>query len=422
MVARIRRLAFYLTVFSSRFFLFPVYFLAGLVPRRRDLWVFGSWGGHRYADNAAAFFRFCHARLAGDIECVWISRRREIVDRLRSDGYQAYWIYSPGGIRACLRGGLYLFDCFAKDINFWLSRDALLVNLWSGVPLKTFERDIDHPDNRYYRLFHGSFPERVLYGMMMPWHVVRPDLIIATSDETAGITRRAFDLPESRVVVTGFPRNDGILAPDSPSAPTTPLPRSYAEALDAGHRVFLYLPTFRDSGKPYLRFDWDRLANRMDEIGGKFFCKSHPVDRGHFPTGYQNIVELGQDVDVYALLPHTDVLISDYSSIIFDYMLLEKPIIYYTPDLEEFVNENRSMNFDPIDVAVGPVCRTFDELLEAMNGNQHDSDEQHRRKVFARLHQHADAGSSERVLEAVRDLIARRTSRGEQVRRTSPSH
>lgn len=412
MLALGRRYFFYGATFLSRGLLFPLYFLSGLVPRRDDLWVFGSWGGYRYADNAAALFRFCHARRAVRVELVWISRRREIVRDLCAQGYDARWIWSVGGMAACLRAGVYLFDCFSKDINFWLSRNARHVNLWSGVPLKTFERDIDHPANRYYRLFHGNPIERALYGMMMPWHLVRPDLIIATSDETAEITRRAFDIDTSAVVVTGFPRNDAILAPDAPSALPTGLPGAFAAASESGKRIFLYLPTFRDSGKPFLRFDWARLASAMVDQNAVFFCKSHPVDRGHFPTDYPQIVELGQDTDVYALLPHTDILISDYSSIIFDFQLLGRPIVYYTPDLEEFVTQNRSLNFDPEDVAVGPICRTFDELLTALAaGGSSESPEDARRRdvIRARLHSFVDAGSSERVLEAIYSKLALET-------------
>ena len=58
---------------------FLLYLVSGLVPRRKNLWVFGSWGGWRYADNAAAFFRFCREHGDGELQLVWISRSRAIV-------------------------------------------------------------------------------------------------------------------------------------------------------------------------------------------------------------------------------------------------------------------------------------------------------------------------------------------------------
>lgn len=383
---------------------FLLYSVSGLVPRRDDLWVFGSWGGYRFADNAAAFFLFCDENLSPDIDIVWISRRREIVGRLLRDGLTAHWIWSPRGIAASMRAGVYIFDCFSKDINHWLSKGAMKVNLWSGVPLKSFERDIDNPDNRYHKLFHGSWPVRTVLGLAMPWHLTRPDLIIATSEETAEITRRAFDLPKSAVAVTGFPRNDGIVDAEEPGS--AGLPPRFSRAVESGRPVFLYLPTFRDSGKPFIDIDWARLAESMERLDAWFFLKLHPVDDGEFALTSERVAQLPRDVDVYELLPHVSALISDYSSIIFDFMLLNRPILYYVPDLHEFVSSSRSLNFDPREIAVGPVCTTSDGLLDAVEKvatGRHMSgisDTEHRR-IVRRLHTYVDAGSNRRVLKAI---------------------
>lgn len=390
----------YLVLLLARCVLFPLYVLAGAVPRRRDLWVFGSWGGYRFADNAAAFFEHCRRHVTG-VELVWISRRFDTVRDLRARGIDAHWVWSPSGIAKCARAGLYLFDCFSKDINFWLSRGAIKINLWSGVPLKTFERDIDNPRNRYYQLFHGPPLRRWLLAVMMPWHVQKPDLIIATSEETAEITRRAFALDGDRVAITGFPRNDALLEPEPGSAK---LPGPFREAVEAGRRVFLYLPTFRDNGKPFLEIDWPRLERLMTDLDATFFLKFHPVDSGHFKGKFAHIVELGQDVDVYSLLPHTTALISDYSSVIFDYMLLAKPVVSYVPDLDEFVRETRKLNFHPLEVATGPVCTNVDELLAALERigrGEHAADEARVQRIVRRLHTHAGAGAGRRVLRLI---------------------
>ncbi|HEX6812627.1 MAG TPA: CDP-glycerol glycerophosphotransferase family protein, partial [Planctomycetota bacterium] len=385
-------------------FQFLLYFLSGFVPRRADVWVFGSWGGHRFADNAAAFFQFCHKRLGGSVQLVWISRNRAIVARLRQQGFEAHWVWSPKGMLRCLRAKLHLFDCFAKDVNFWLSRGAKKVNLWSGVPLKTFERDIDNPNNRYYRVFHGTPLQRLVYGMMMPWHVNRPDLIIAMSEETKAITARAFDMPKQAVWVTGFPRNDSLF--DGAARDGKRCPAAVLDAARAGKKVFLYLPTFRDHGKPFVKIDWKSLHELMERLDAVFFIKFHPVDATQFKDASPRIVQLFQDTDVYDVMPHSSALISDYSSIIFDYMLLDRPIIYYTPDLEDFIAGCRRFNFHPVDVAVGPLCSDYAQLAKALEdaaaGKAVDArGTGHRAEVMKRLHAYVDANSSERVLEAI---------------------
>ena len=397
--------AAYIFLFFGRFCLFPIYFVSGFFPRRHDLWVYGSWGGYRFADNSAAFFLHCQEKIGDRIKLVWISRDRTIVRMLRRNGYIAFWIWSPGGMFACLRASVHLFDCFAKDTNFWLSRGAKKINLWSGVPLKVFERDIDNRQSRYYRLFHGSLLERWLLGMMMPWHLDKPDLIIATSTENGNITRRAFGLPEGRVIVTGFPRNDALLDKKKSMAGIgPPLPDSFVDAVSTDSKIFLYLPTFRDSGKRYMKIDWEQLDGLMSKLGAKLFFKTHPMDRLKIDVRLANVVQLPQRADVYDVLPNVDVLISDYSSVIFDYMLLNRPIIYYLPDLEDFLSENRSLLFQPSEIAVGPICSTFDELLRVLGEiaiGPPDVALGRRDQTMKRLFAHADAHSSKRVLRKI---------------------
>ncbi len=403
------RYLLYCLLFAGRFLLFPVYYLCGFLPRSREQWVFGSWGGYRFADNAAAFFRFCNDQIGDEVKLTWISRDRSITRKLRENGYSAHWIWSPGGILACLRAEMHIYDCFAKDTNFWLSRGSTRVCLWSGVPLKVFERDIDNPRSRYYRLFHGLLPERWFLGVMMPWHLVRAELIIAPSSETADITQKAFAVPAERVVITGYPRNDAMInSSQAGIGPDSHLPDSFTEAVASDETVFLYLPTFRDSGASYMAIDWEKLDALLLRCNARFFFKTHPMDETRTPIDSHRIVELPQETDAYELLAHVDALISDYSSIIFDYMLLDRPILYYTPDLEDFVSGSRSLNFHPSEVAVGPMCANFDALCAALEHvalNQSADYSERRREIMPRLHQYTDAGSSERVLKVIRERL-----------------
>jgi len=396
----------------ARLYLLPWYFLSGFVPRRNNLWVFGSWGGERFADNAAALFRFCHvnpdsASMDNHIELVWISHRLDVVRQVRALGYKAYWWWSPVGLLKCLRARLYLFDCFAKDINFWMSRGAMLVNLWSGVPLKSFERDIDNPRSRYYRLFHGSFIERLILSGLMPWHAIRPDLIIATSAEAQTIIARAFDIPEQAVVITGLPRNDQLLTP----APDLELPVVVTDAISAHRKIFFYLPTFRDSGRSFADFDWSRLDDLLKQCDACLLIKFHPVDQTKLHTNARNVHVLDRHLDIYRILPHIAVLISDYSSVIWDYLLLRRPVILFAPDMEDFTVTSRSLNFDLAGLAIGPVCHTFDQLTDAMLVC---CDEEHldtemtdkQAQVAGRFHTYLDANSARRVLDAIEEQLS----------------
>jgi len=401
------RLLTYFVYFLARLYLFPLHFLSGFSKRRLDLWVFGSWGGYRFADNSAAFFKYCHSALGDRVRLIWISRDPDIVREMREQGYEAYWLWSLNGLAACLRAKFYLFDSFSKDINFWPSRGAIKVNLWSGVPLKTFERDIDNPRSRYFRLFHGMLPERIFLGMMMPWHLDRPDMVIATSEDTKEITRVAFDIPAESVVVTGFPRND-ILFSRSQDIENrhNDWPASFSAAVDSGRHIFMYLPTYRDSGKQFLDIDWVAVDRLMTDLDAMFFFKFHPDDKGAFDGELRNVAELPQQIDIYDMLGYTNTLISDYSSIIFDYMLLDRPIIYYVPDLEEFAASSRSLYFRPEEIAAGPMCSTPEELMSALSSvaqgrKTRDEDRNRWEETRRRFNTHFDGDSNWRTLQAI---------------------
>lgn len=391
----------------SRLYLLPIYYLSGFFPRDWSIWVFGSWGGHRYSDNAAAYFEYCHRAIPGRARLVWISRKRSIVSALRARGFEAHWVWSPAGIASCLRAKVYLFDSFSKDINTWLSRGAVKINLWSGVPLKKCEREIDTPGNRYYRLFHGSVPERLLLSAMMPWHAIRPDFVIATSELTRQITCKSFDVPEEKVWITGYPRNDVLVSPDASAGNDIGhLPAPFAAAIAQQKEIFLYLPTYRDSGRDFIDIDWQALDELMGRSNAVFFFKFHPDHKGGFSGSSRHVVELPKAVDVYSLLRHTSALISDYSSIIFDYMLLGSPIVYYVPDLDEFAASSRSLNFQPEEVAVGPLCRNSSELLSALaslsrDGARHETARDAWARVRLRFNAYEDGRFCRRVLEAM---------------------
>ncbi len=127
--------------------LLPVYWLSFFMPRDKKIWLFGSTFGRRFADNPKYLYLYVsqHKEELG-VRPVWLSQNKEIVELLRrADAgrglYEVYAYHSPKGIWMALRGKVYLFDNYAKDINFWQSGGAVKINLWHGIPLKKIQAD-----------------------------------------------------------------------------------------------------------------------------------------------------------------------------------------------------------------------------------------------------------------------------------------
>jgi CDP-glycerol glycerophosphotransferase (TagB/SpsB family) len=386
--------------------LFLLYWLSGLWPRDPRRWVFGGWSGHRYADNSAAMFEFTAGRRGDGITAAWISHDPTIVAALRARGYTAHHAWSAGGIAACARAGVFAFDGLTRDINHWLSRGAQRVLLRHGVGIKKIERAIDNPGHRLFKLFHGTMLQRWYWSYLLPWHRVRPDLVLATSPMHALQAEAYFGVAPSQTAITGMPRNDRMLG-----GPAAELDPGLAACIEDAHRrelpVFLYMPTFRDDAVRFM-MPWSDLDRLAGEIGVRLVVKLHFVD-GRRPDrvgqrSYRNLCIADPAADANALYGAADGLISDYSSAPFDFMLLDKPLIFFIPDLEEYQQFSRSLYFEFDAVTPGPKAHTLDELRSALAaasargiGDYRD----HYARTLDLFHTFRDAGSSARAYEAI---------------------
>lgn len=393
--------------------------LVGLaVPRDRRLWIVGSWYGSRFADNGKWFFlESAHAR---DIRLVFSTQSAEVCSQVCKLGYAAVRSNTIRGIWTALRAGAYIYDSYPTDANFWAIRGALWVQLWHGVPLKRLERDIPDPQHWVVKLLKnldaGKTRSRLRSLVWEPWRLRKEDIFCCTSDSLVPIFASAFGLPASRVRVTGYSRNDAIwpsaqaLWPEEGAG----VEEFQQEAAGGRKRVLLYVPTFRDntgSGpRSVFEHTWseeqqlelDRLLERLDAI---LLVKLHP----HIATKWKVVGEarairfLPSELDVYPILNRVDVLITDYSSIFFDYLLLERPVIFYCYDLAEY-ERDRGFYFDYDLVTPGPKAQTFPELLnviEAMLQAGSNFSEEITR-VKNQFHKFADAHSTARIVAEIR--------------------
>jgi CDP-glycerol glycerophosphotransferase len=385
--------------------LFVAYWLSGLAPRDPRRWVFGSWDGQRFSDNSAALFRYTARRREHGVDPVWISHDGAIVRQLRAQGLRAHGAWSPGGIYACLTAGVYVYSGLTKDVNHWLSRGAHRVLLRHGVGVKKIERAIDNPSHHLFKLFHGNPLERLAWTFLLPWHAVRPDLAMATSPEHGRQGEAFFGIGPSAIAVTGFPRNDELLAGVRPALPAE-LCHAIQAARDAGRPVFLYLPTFRDDAAR-LAFRWADLDAAAGKAGVLLVVKLHFVDarRGLDCDAHDlhNLLLADPALDPNSAFHAVDGLVSDFSSVVYDFMLTGKPVVFYVPDYEQYLR-SRSLYFDFQDVTPGSKARNLDELARALADTAREGlgpwAAQYE-QVLNRFHSFRDAGASERVYREI---------------------
>lgn len=237
----------------GQLFLLPLYWLSFLVPRNKKIWLFGSTFGRRFADNPRYLFLYTSQNREGlHIRPIWISHDKGIVQFLCDNGYEEYYYHSLKGIWIALRGKVYLFDNYSKNINFWQSGGAIKINLWQGVGNKRINYDnehdkIRHPKNAWERFKY--FPRRL--SDEKPSHYV-----LATSTMMRDIFARAFQVSLTHVIVGGYPRNV-VLFDECDLKPL------YAES---GKILLKYIEQCKKGGKTIIGYMPEKQAYDMEPL------------------------------------------------------------------------------------------------------------------------------------------------------------
>jgi len=213
----------------------------------------------------------------------------------------------------------------------------------------------------------------------------------------------AFDISKERIISLGVAKTDILYDKDKMEGYKKEMYRRYPVL--EGKKVVLYAPTFRGDGAfelKYVNLDMAYLSRKLGEEYAIIY-KMHPflekinLDK----NGSDNIINANK-VDIYKLFSVTDVLISDYSAIIFDYSILEKPIILYAPDLEEY-ERDRGFYYDYKELAPGPICRKEKEIINTILTERYDL--QKVRNMKHKFFDYHDGKSANRVAKHIEELM-----------------
>jgi CDP-ribitol ribitolphosphotransferase len=271
-----------------------------------------------------------------------------------------------------------------------LDRDVRLIQLWhaSGA-FKTVH---------YSRLGLPNGPD--------PWSVTHRDYThaIVSAESDAPYYAEAFGIPEERIVATGIPRMDRYFDEARRAA-------GRAEAVDAypeteGRFTILFAPTYRDTDDPTGGdypidvIDYPALHALCVERDAVVIIRMHPFARQDLkiPEAFRDRLLDGyrSRIDVNDLLFAVDLLITDYSSIVFEFSTLLRPMLFFAYDLDEYI-ATRDVYIPFDDFVPGRIVRTYPDLLDAIRREDYQLEKV---AAFAETHfAHHDAGSTDRVID-----------------------
>ena len=273
---------------------------------------------------------------------------------------------------------------------------------------------VDDPDVRIIQLWHawGAF-KTVGYsrvgkpGGPSPYSQVHKNYThaIVSSDTEVPFYAEAFGIPESRVAPTGIPRMDRFFDPRAREAGRESAYEAFPEA--RGRMTILFAPTFRGHGAksatyPTELLDYAALHALCVEKDAVCIIRLHPFVRDplEIPEDLRDRIIDGSSatVDVNDLLFATDLLVTDYSSVVFEFSTQDRPMLFFAYDLEEYV-ASRDFYVDYVDFVPGRIVRTFDEMVDAIRREDYQPE---KLAAFRASHlDHFDGNATDRVIELI---------------------
>lgn len=391
--------------------LFPILFLIyHILGRDSRIWLFGSWRGNKYSDNSKALFEYVFEH-EKDIRPIWLTANKAIYQELKTKGFPVLMNDSLKAIYYMIRAG---FSCGslsattdAYGSKAYLGYGIKAMYLTHGMPSK--HAGYDEPKmKRKKAAFTGEQPFWVkIYFNMFPQKDPRKLYTISTSDFFLPFIASSNLIPLQNIFVTGTPRLDILFSKEKDSY-ITKIREKFPTA-----QVIIYMPTFRDSYdggesfKPFEQFGFDekKFIQVLEDQDYVFLNKGHYWDGvladQEYSDRFINVVDSPM-LDVYSMIKDADILMTDYSSIYFDFLPLLKPAILTPFDFDTFIKDKRGYYFDYRKELPSIKAYNWDEVCEILANKKYFPLTEEQTRKF---HQYIDGESSQRLTQKIKGIL-----------------
>lgn len=354
--------------------------------------LFESFFGKSYSDSPKYIFEYLNKNYPGTYRCVWVYAEKKLDIPFPAKQVKRL---SPRYFYYLARSKYMVFN--GRQPVFFRKREGnVFLETWHGTPLKKLAFDMEDVTSA------SPLYKEDIYHQTRAW-----DYLVAPNPFSEQVFRRAFDY-QGRILDTGYPRND-ILYDAEKERLITDIKKELN--LPEDKKVILYAPTWRDDefyGPACYKFSLKLELDRMkEELGDEYAV----ILRMHYfiadvldLSGYEGFAyNLNKYDDVARLYLISDLLITDYSSVFFDYANLRRPMLFFMYDMEKYRGVLRGFYLDVDEELPGPVLLDTEEIIDAVQ-NIDAVREQYKDKYDKFCEKYCaweDGRAAERVVDAV---------------------
>lgn len=328
-----------------------------LIPANKKLAVFESYHGKQYSDSPRAIYEYMKENNP-EYKLVWSVDRASVkyfaqkdVEYVRRFSIRWLWIMTRA-------------KYWVNNVRFplWIPKPkhTIYIQTWHGTPLKRLAMDMDavHMPGTNTKKYKANFLRE-----SSNW-----DYLVSPNAYSTEIFQRAFQF-DRKMIESGYPRND-FLHNSNNEETINNLKRKFNLPLDK--KLILYAPTWRDNqffrkGKYKFNLELD-LMRMQEELGDSYivimrmhYLVAQNMDLSQFEGFAYDFSHLEDIRELYLI---SDLLVTDYSSVFFDYANLRRPMIFFTYDIEDYRDNLRGFYFDFEEKAPGLLTKTTEELIE----------------------------------------------------------
>ena len=370
-----------------------------VLPVSKDVIVFESNLGRNYTGNPKAIYeRMVELGLDKKYKLIWIFSHPG--EKIKGNAKQIkrvrlrYFYY-------CAIAKVWVFDC--RHPRYLIKRpENLYIQTWHGTPLKKLALDMDVIDM-------GGVTDIEHYREEFRKNSSVWDCLISQNSFSTETFRRCFDF-KKKMLEIGYPRND-ILFRGNHTEYINKLKKKYQIPMDK--KVILYAPTWRDNeyydDKKYkfaTALDFEEAKKALSDeyimIVKYHYLISERVDWSGF-EGFIYSFPAEQEISELYLI--SNMLITDYSSVMFDYSVLKRPMFFFAYDLENYRKNLRGFYFDMLEEVPGPISMTTEQLIQDIKEYKAE-DWVEKYEAYSKKFNHLDDGNAAlHVIEVIEDHI-----------------